>query len=85
MSYEKKLMQLKGLVSKNKPVEKKEEVQEVALPFYTDSWVNAGLSLKRNEHGFYFQREIFYELFVFSCFRFGCSLLMSVYICSSPF
>ena len=56
-------MQLKGLVSKtNKPVEKKKEVQEVALPFYTDTWLNAGLSFKRNEHGFYFQREIFYEL-----------------------
>ncbi len=55
-------MQLKGLVQKNAPVEPKKEVQEVALPFYTQKWLDAGLTLKKNVQGFYFQKEIFYEL-----------------------
>ncbi|TQR19738.1 ribonuclease H-like domain-containing protein [Psychrobacillus vulpis] len=61
MSYEKKLMQMKGLVKKNSPSEQtKKEVPNTVLPFYTEMWEKAGLSLIQNEHGFLFVKEIFY-------------------------
>lgn len=62
MSYEKKLMQMKGLIKKN-PVkdEPKKEVVAVTLPFYTEKWKAAGLNLIQNEKGFLFVKETFYE------------------------
>ncbi|WP_185907897.1 ribonuclease H-like domain-containing protein [Psychrobacillus soli] len=62
MSYEKKLMQMKGLVKKNSQKEEpKKEVPIVALPFYTEQWERAGLKLIKNEKGFLFMKETFYE------------------------
>ncbi|MDI2589556.1 ribonuclease H-like domain-containing protein [Psychrobacillus sp. NEAU-3TGS] len=62
MSYEKKLMQMKGLVKK-KPLneEPKKEVPIPTLPFYTEQWKTAGLKLIQNEKGFLFVKETFYE------------------------
>lgn len=62
MSYEKKLMQMKGLVKKNTLKEEpKKEVPVATLPFYTDDWKAAGLNLIQNEKGFLFVKETFYE------------------------
>ncbi|WP_391209047.1 ribonuclease H-like domain-containing protein [Psychrobacillus sp. L4] len=61
MSYEKKLMQMKGLVKKNPPNEQtKKEVRSHALPSYTDAWINEGLKLVKNEQGLFFVKETFY-------------------------
>lgn len=62
MSYEKKLMQMKGLVKKKSPKEEpKKEVQATALPFYTEQWEKAGLKFIKNDKGFLFIKETFYE------------------------
>ena len=62
MSYEKKLMQMKGLVKKKSSEElPKKEVPSIALPFYTEKWIDAGLKLIRNDRGFLFVKESFYE------------------------
>ncbi|WP_144511372.1 ribonuclease H-like domain-containing protein [Bacillus sp. FJAT-22090] len=62
MSYEKKLMQMKNLVKKNLPKEEPEkEVPAIALPFYTEQWEKTGLKLIKNEKGFLFVKETFYE------------------------
>lgn len=62
MSYEKKLMEMKGLIKK-KPVEQieKKEVSDMALPFYVEQWQNAGLKFIKDENGFYFVKETFYH------------------------
>jgi len=61
MSYENKLMQMKGLVKKNLPNEPpKKEVLSAALPFYAEQWENAGLKLVKDERGFLFVKETFY-------------------------
>ncbi|MEK3977711.1 ribonuclease H-like domain-containing protein [Psychrobacillus sp. FSL K6-2836] len=62
MSYEKKLMQMKGLVKK-KPIEEKvkKEESEMALPFYAEKWQNAGLKLIKDDKGYYFIKETFYH------------------------
>lgn len=62
MSYEKKLMQMKGLVKK-KPIEDivKKEEPEMALPFYLEQWQDAGLKFIKDEKGFYFVKETFYH------------------------
>lgn len=62
MSYEKKLMEMKGLIKK-KPVEQIEikEVSDMALPFYVEQWQNAGLKFIKDENGFYFVKETFYH------------------------
>lgn len=62
MSYEKKLMQMKGLIKKSSPKEQpKKEVPDAALPFYAELWENAGLKLVRVEQGFLFVKETFYD------------------------
>ena len=62
MSYEKKLMQMKGLVKKNTIKEEpKKEVPVATLPFYTEQWKAAGLNLIQNEKGFLFVKETFYD------------------------
>ncbi|WP_313890949.1 ribonuclease H-like domain-containing protein [Psychrobacillus sp.] len=62
MSYEKKLMQMKGLVKKEVAKEQPtKEIKEDKLPFYTESWEAAGLKLIKNEHGFLFVKETFYD------------------------
>ncbi|MFJ7826305.1 ribonuclease H-like domain-containing protein [Psychrobacillus sp. NPDC096623] len=62
MSYEKKLMQMKGLVKKKPFADNiKKEGLEMALPFYVEQWENAGLKLIKDEKGFYFVKETFYH------------------------
>ncbi|MCM3359098.1 MULTISPECIES: ribonuclease H-like domain-containing protein [unclassified Psychrobacillus] len=62
MSYEKKLLEMKGLLKKNVPEKQpKKEVPEIALPFYTEQWKQAGLKLIKNEKGFFFLKETFYR------------------------
>lgn len=62
MSYEKKLMQMKGLVKKN--LQKEQPIEVVSsneVPFYLDAWKNAGLNPIQNEHGLFFVKETFYS------------------------
>ncbi|MFF2752729.1 ribonuclease H-like domain-containing protein [Psychrobacillus sp. NPDC058041] len=62
MSYEKKLMQMKGLVKKNIIKEQPKEIEPSnEVPFYTNAWMNAGLKLIQNEHGLFFVKETFYS------------------------
>lgn len=62
MSYEKKLMQMKGLVKKKIVEEKvKKEESKMALPFYVEQWKDAGLKFIKDEQGFYFVKETFYH------------------------
>ena len=62
MSYEKKLLQMKALVKKNVPKEEpKKKDSEVTLPFYTESWEQAGLKLIKNDFGYLFMKETFYS------------------------
>ncbi len=63
MSYEKKLLEMKGLLKKNTPEKQqpKKEVLDIALPFYTEQWEKAGLKLIKNEKGFFFLKETFYR------------------------
>jgi uncharacterized protein len=61
MSYEKKLLQMKGLVKKNSSEQLKKEVSTYQLPFYTEKWIQHGLKLIQNEHGFLFVKESFYS------------------------
>ncbi|MEI4768354.1 ribonuclease H-like domain-containing protein [Psychrobacillus sp. FJAT-51614] len=61
MSYEKKLLQLKGLVKKNSTEQIKKEIPSFKLPFYTEKWIQHGLKLIQNEHGFLFVKESFYS------------------------
>lgn len=61
MSYEKKLLQMKGLIKKNTPDEQPHKIMSSAtFPFYTDEWEKAGLKFIQNKVGYLFVKESFY-------------------------
>ena len=60
MSFENKLMQMKGLLNK-KPVAPNKQTAPVRPPHETQ-WKDIGLSLKENKFGFVFEKKIEYPL-----------------------
>jgi uncharacterized protein len=61
MSYENKMMQMKKLLGKSKPVvEEKPSFQKPDAPPYIKNWQEAGLTLIENDFGVLFERTVSY-------------------------
>ncbi|RNF40469.1 ribonuclease H-like domain-containing protein [Planococcus salinus] len=58
MSFESKLLQMKGLIKKD-PVKKKQP-RAAEKPAHEDKWNEIGLELKENKFGYVFQKKIVY-------------------------
>ncbi|TWT01027.1 ribonuclease H-like domain-containing protein [Planomicrobium sp. CPCC 101079] len=60
MSFESKLLQMKGLLKKEPA--KKQKAKTAERPVHKDKWTGIGLELKENKFGFVFQKKIHYPL-----------------------
>lgn len=60
MSFESKLLQMKGMLKKQPA--KKGAAKAVERPLHVESWAAAGLQLKENKFGFVYEKKISYPL-----------------------
>jgi uncharacterized protein YprB with RNaseH-like and TPR domain len=60
MSFENKLLQMKGMLKKQPA--KKRQPMPVQRPLHEEAWRAIGLELKENRFGFVFEKKIFYPL-----------------------
>lgn len=60
MSFENKLLQMKGLIKKEPP--KKKQPKAAERPAHEEKWNQIGLELKENKFGFVFTKKLVYPL-----------------------
>ena len=60
MSFENKLLQMKGMLKKQ-PVKKKQP-KAIERPLHEEKWNSIGLTLKENKFGFVYEKKIMYPL-----------------------